>query len=117
MSVFIPGQRWVSESEPELGLGTVVQTGGGRVQVAFKAAGETRVYTDEQAPLKRLRASPAFYDRVLDYMKQALTGAAQCSAILEADLHNKTEPTFTQLGCDHGVVSFKNIKIRRIKAK
>ena len=24
MSVFIPGQRWISESEPELGLGTVV---------------------------------------------------------------------------------------------
>ena len=34
--MFIMGQRWISESEPELGLGTVMQTGGGRVQVEFK---------------------------------------------------------------------------------
>ncbi|HZM02022.1 MAG TPA: SNF2-related protein, partial [Candidatus Saccharimonadales bacterium] len=55
MSVFITGQRWISESEPELGLGTVSQAGNGRVQVEFKAAGETRVYAAEQAPLKRVR--------------------------------------------------------------
>jgi ATP-dependent helicase HepA len=55
MSVFIPGQRWISESEPELGLGTVVPADSGRVKVEFKAAGETRVYADDQAPLKRVR--------------------------------------------------------------
>jgi ATP-dependent helicase HepA len=55
MSVFIPGQRWISESEPELGLGTVVQAGRSRVQVVFKAAGETRTYAVDQAPLKRVR--------------------------------------------------------------
>ncbi len=55
MNVFVPGQRWISESEPELGLGTVVQIANGRVQCAFKAAGETRTYTVDQAPLKRVR--------------------------------------------------------------
>jgi hypothetical protein len=55
MSVFITGQRWISESEPELGLGTVVQAGKSRVQVVFKAAGETRTYAVDQAPLKRVR--------------------------------------------------------------
>jgi len=55
MSPFIPGQRWISESEPELGLGTVVQLEYGRVQLEFKAAGETRTYAVEQAPLKRVR--------------------------------------------------------------
>jgi len=55
MSLFISGQRWISESEPELGLGTVVQAAGGRVQVEFQAAGETRTYASEQAPLKRVR--------------------------------------------------------------
>ena len=55
MNSFIPGQRWISESEPELGLGTVVQTENGRVQVEFKAAGEMRNYTVDQAPLKRVR--------------------------------------------------------------
>ena len=55
MSLFIPGQRWISEPEPELGLGMVVQTGGGRVQLEFKAAGEMRTYAADQAPLKRVR--------------------------------------------------------------
>jgi ATP-dependent helicase HepA len=55
MSVFIPGQRWISESEPELGLGTVVPADSGRVKVEFKAAGETRIYANDQAPLKRVR--------------------------------------------------------------
>jgi len=55
MSVFIPGQRWISEPEPELGLGTVVPGDSGRVKVEFKAAGETRIYADDQAPLKRVR--------------------------------------------------------------
>jgi len=55
MSLFLPGQRWISESEPELGLGTVVACAGGRVQVAFTAAGETRTYAVDQAPLQRVR--------------------------------------------------------------
>jgi len=55
MSVFIPGQRWISESEPELGLGAVVSADSGRIQVEFKAAGETRIYAADQAPLKRVR--------------------------------------------------------------
>jgi len=55
MSAFIPGQRWISESEPELGLGTVVASDSGRVKVEFKAAGETRIYAADQAPLKRVR--------------------------------------------------------------
>ena len=55
MSVFISGQRWISESEPELGLGTIVPADSGRVKVEFKAAGETRIYAADQAPLKRVR--------------------------------------------------------------
>lgn len=55
MSVFITGQRWISESEPELGLGTVTHADRSRVQVDFKAAGETRTYAADHAPLKRVR--------------------------------------------------------------
>jgi ATP-dependent helicase HepA len=55
MSRFVIGQRWISESEPELGLATVVHAGSDRVQVEFKAAGETRTYAAGQAPLKRVR--------------------------------------------------------------
>ncbi|MGZ4964256.1 MAG: RNA polymerase-associated protein RapA, partial [Limisphaerales bacterium] len=55
MHLFQTGQRWISESEPELGLGTIVQTTGGRVQIEFVAAGDTRTYVAENAPLKRVR--------------------------------------------------------------
>ena len=55
MTLFIIGQRWISESEPELGLATVVHAGSGRVQVEFKSAGEMRTYATEHAPLKRVR--------------------------------------------------------------
>ena len=55
MSGFVIGQRWISESEPELGLATVVHTGSGRVRVEFESAGEARTYAAEQAPLKRVR--------------------------------------------------------------
>jgi len=44
----------MSESEPELGLGTVVQADRSRVRVEFKAAGETRTYAIDHAPLKRV---------------------------------------------------------------
>jgi ATP-dependent helicase HepA len=55
MSLFVKGQRWISESETELGLGTVVNVESGRVQLEFASAGETRTYVTEQAPLKRVR--------------------------------------------------------------
>jgi ATP-dependent helicase HepA len=58
MSGFVIGQRWISESEPELGLATIVHTGKGRVQVEFGSAGETRTYATEHAPLKRVRFRP-----------------------------------------------------------
>ena len=55
MSSFITGQRWISESEPELGLGIIVQADQSRVRVEFKTAGEMRTYAVDQAPLKRVR--------------------------------------------------------------
>ena len=35
MDQFAAGQRWISEAEPELGLGTLVQVGDGRLQILF----------------------------------------------------------------------------------
>ena len=54
MSKFHEGQRWISETEPELGLGTVMEGSEGRVQVIYPATGEVRVYSQENAPLRRI---------------------------------------------------------------
>lgn len=55
MQQFVPGQRWISETEPELGLGTLLKAEHGRVQIYFPGAGEMRLYAAAQAPLKRVQ--------------------------------------------------------------
>ena len=49
------GQRWISEPEPELGLGVVQGLAKAKVKVRFPAAGETRIYAWPGAPLVRVK--------------------------------------------------------------
>ncbi|MGA8276837.1 MAG: RNA polymerase-associated protein RapA [Rhodanobacteraceae bacterium] len=49
----IPGQRWISNAEPELGLGTVLRVEGRAVQILFATAGVLRRYALHAAPLAR----------------------------------------------------------------
>ncbi len=51
--MFVPGQRWISAAEPELGLGTVLRQDGRSVQVLFAKSGVLRQYAQETAPLTR----------------------------------------------------------------
>ncbi len=53
-----PGQRWISDSEAELGLGTVLAQDGRLLTVLYPATGETRQYSLRNAPLTRVRFSP-----------------------------------------------------------
>ena len=54
MSEFIPGQRWISDGEAELGLGTILNVDFRSVTVLFAASQETRTYSVRQAPLTRV---------------------------------------------------------------
>ena len=54
-SAFHPGQRWISDSEPELGLGSLLRLSTRTVTVVFPACGETREYALDNAPLRRVR--------------------------------------------------------------
>jgi len=53
-SEFIVGQRWVSNSEAELGLGIIKQLSGRQIEVFFPATEETRFYAANNAPLSRV---------------------------------------------------------------
>ena len=53
MNLFIPGQRWFSAAEPELGLGTVMRLAGRSVQIVFTGTGTLRQYAIASAPLSR----------------------------------------------------------------
>ncbi len=50
-----PGQRWISDSEPELGLGTLVANSERHLTLFFPAVQEQRVYARHDAPLTRAR--------------------------------------------------------------
>lgn len=54
MKQFIIGQRWISESEPELGLGVIVETESKTVTCFFPSAKVDRRYGIQTAPLKRI---------------------------------------------------------------
>ena len=55
---FIPGQRWSSNSEPELGLGIIEEVDSQFVNIQFPACDELRRYSVESPPLHRIRFQP-----------------------------------------------------------
>ncbi|MFZ2168129.1 MAG: RNA polymerase-associated protein RapA [Methylococcaceae bacterium] len=54
MADFIPGQRWISNTESELGLGLILELSFKRVTVLFLASDEKRIYASDNAPLTRV---------------------------------------------------------------
>ncbi|TCK17944.1 ATP-dependent helicase HepA [Thiogranum longum] len=70
MQEFIPGQRWISVAETQMGLGTVLSVEHRTVTVLFMATGETRTYARETAPLTRVQFVPG--DTVIDADGNAL---------------------------------------------
>ena len=48
------GQRWISETEPELGLGILLKVEFKRLEITFPAASETRIYALDSAPIRRV---------------------------------------------------------------
>ncbi len=54
-SPYHPGQRWISTSEPELGLGVVEAISPRTLMIRFGASGERRQYGLAHPPLQRVR--------------------------------------------------------------
>ena len=48
MNDFIPGQRWISNTESELGLGLILEVANKRVTVLFLASDKARYITGSQ---------------------------------------------------------------------
>lgn len=51
---FTVGQRWISNTESQLGLGIITDISGRQVSVHFPAAEEHRIYAKDNAPLSRI---------------------------------------------------------------
>ncbi len=63
---FAPGQRWLSNNEPELGLGLVISSSKGRITLLFPATGDTRQYAAGNTPLTRMVFHPGSEIKALD---------------------------------------------------
>lgn len=59
---FCKGQRWVSETEPELGLGILFSFDSRTVTLRFPGSDCSRKYSRAAAPIKRMRFQPG--DRI-----------------------------------------------------
>lgn len=55
---FTLGQRWISDTESELGLGTVVAVDSRMVTLLFPATGENRLYARNDSPITRVVFNP-----------------------------------------------------------
>ncbi|KEA53221.1 ATP-dependent helicase [Mangrovibacter sp. MFB070] len=55
---FTLGQRWISDTESELGLGTVVAIDARMVTLLFPATGENRLYARNDSPITRVMFNP-----------------------------------------------------------
>ncbi|WP_461536193.1 RNA polymerase-associated protein RapA [Spongorhabdus nitratireducens] len=71
MEEFVPGQRWISDTEIEQGLGTVLMMDARMVTLLFPATGETRLYARHNSPLTRVIFNPG--DRVESHDGQTMT--------------------------------------------
>jgi ATP-dependent helicase HepA len=58
MAHYIVGQRWMSNSEPELGLGLIESVDRHQLTCYFSGADERRMYSVTSAPLKRVEFKP-----------------------------------------------------------
>lgn len=82
MEAPIPGQRWVSDSEPELGLGVVMKAEFGRVEIFFPAANEHRQFAMKSAPLRRVRYQPGDSVKLHDGSSLEITAVEDQRGIL-----------------------------------
>ncbi|MGS0680336.1 RNA polymerase-associated protein RapA [Shewanella sp. 125m-7] len=88
---FSLGQRWISDTESELGLGTVVGVEGRMVTVLFPATGENRLFSRTEAPLTRVIYNPG--DSVESHEEWSLTVTEveeKDSLIIYHGTHNET---------------------------
>ncbi|MGZ5577209.1 MAG: RNA polymerase-associated protein RapA, partial [Methylobacter sp.] len=82
MEQFIPGQRWISNTESELGLGLILDVAHKRVTVLFLACDEKRMYAQDNAPLTRVRFSVGDVIESIDEYKVIVTGLTEKEGLI-----------------------------------
>ncbi len=82
MEQFIPGQRWISNTESELGLGLILEAAHKRVTVLFLACDERRMYAQDNAPLTRVRFSKGDIIETIDEDKVTVSSLIEQEGLI-----------------------------------
>jgi len=98
---FALGQRWISDTESDLGLGTIVALEGRHLTLLFPASGETRLYAQAEAPLTRVQfnvgdeiASADGYKLLVSSIKQQHDTLVYCGTRLDDESYVELRETF-----------------------
>ena len=103
MPRFSIGQRWLSETEPELGLGIVQRLGERQITVVFPSCGEVRTYAAGSAPLQRVRLSEGDQLETVDGLCAHVTEVMEDDGLLTYGVDGEMVPE--QRLADHLAVS------------
>lgn len=82
MHQFITGQRWISQAEPELGLGTLVEANGRTISLRFDSSDCTRQYALQSAPLKRVVFKPGDEIQLKDDKKLTIQTVSESEGLI-----------------------------------
>lgn len=92
MSEFTVGQRWLSEPEPELGLGMIQDVDYRLIKVYFPASEEERTYARQSAPLSRLTFQPGDSIETDDGMTLIVDSVEEMNSLLVYRAHPEGAP-------------------------
>ena len=96
MSTFAVGQRWLSETEPELGLGIVQDVDHRLVTIFFPAAEEERTYSREGAPLSRMTWDSGDVVQTADGLHLKVVDVDEMEGMLFYQAHPLSDPDMVQ---------------------
>lgn len=88
----VPGQRWTSDSEPELGLGIILRVEARRVEILFPAAAEQRLYSLTSSHLRRVAFREGDRIRLHDGTELTVQGVREQDGLLAYEAEGRTVP-------------------------
>lgn len=90
--VFKEGQRWISEMEPELGLGVIQRVDHRRVTIEFPAAACTRQYATESARLHRVSFGEGDRIQTKDGQQFVVVSVQETDGLIAYDVGEQSIP-------------------------
>ncbi|MCF2825058.1 MULTISPECIES: RNA polymerase-associated protein RapA [unclassified Pseudoalteromonas] len=101
---FSLGQRWISDTESDLGLGTIVALEGRQVTILFPASGENRVYSVQEAPVTRVVFNPGDVIRHVEEWELRVDSVEEQDGLFcyhGTRVDNEEETSFKETFLDH----------------